>query len=106
MDDKQRGVFWSIVTECLIQFFDYQRDGAVSAVLDFQRRLLAAPNETNPEIVYHSEPFTLAQNLANQPDVNFQKYREPYLALIEQITRDYEYHKDSMLYYPLTSNAQ
>jgi len=102
MQAKRRGIFWSIVAECLMRFFDYERESAVSTVLDFQRRLRDAPIETNPDVVYHEEPFTVAKNLAGRPDAALAEYRAPYERLVEQITQNYGHRKDSILYDPLT----
>ena len=79
-------VFWDAIIECLVQFHGMEQNNALKRVSDFQDRLLQTPEYIREDvctIIYHSNPFDVACDLARtQLDVS--EYRKPYQEILER----------------------
>ncbi len=86
--------FWVVVQDCLVQFHKFSKSEAAEKVTDLQRRLgnihlpsqgdyTGETQESFDELIYHSEPWNLACNLAGQ-ELPLDPNRTAYQRILEQ----------------------
>ena len=63
--------FWAAVQDCLVTFHHQPPAQAAQAVVDLWRRLHGAEEQPHlADMIYHAEPWSIACNLAEQPDLS------------------------------------
>ena len=58
--------FWTTVEDCLVSFHDVERTKAREMVDGLQARISSLPEDLNKDIIYHEEPFYVANNLTGK----------------------------------------
>ena len=73
--------YWSAVCECLVQFHHQSPQEAKAAVEQYQQDILVAMSD--PSLVYHEEPFHLANEIADE-DIALSGHREAYSRVLQR----------------------
>ena len=71
VEARAASAFWAAVEDCLVGFHGMQRETAAEMVTSFWRRLPQGPVENSngssfADMIYHSEPWYIACNLADR----------------------------------------
>ena len=69
--------FWSVVRGCLREFHKMTSDMTRRKATQLRKKIESLPNEAM-EFFYHSEPFDVACDIANEP-LNLQEFLDRYL---------------------------
>jgi hypothetical protein len=64
--ESLKNAFWAAVAECLAEFHGRKLTEAKLAVFDLRARVENPPEEIDSDLVYHSEPFYVACDLAGE----------------------------------------
>ena len=56
--------YWDIVETCLVRFHEMKESGAHSKIKSFRQKLTAAIPGPDTDLIYHSEPFYVACDIA------------------------------------------
>jgi hypothetical protein len=64
--DDAKDQFWSVVRDCLHEFHKMTAEITRRKAAQLRKKIESMPNETM-EFFYHSEPFDVACDIANQP---------------------------------------
>ena len=82
LGSKNKENYWNAVTSCMVLLFEIEKERAVELTLNLMMRI-EKPDHGNPnELFYHAEPFDVAKDLAQKPDVRFEDYQEEYEKII------------------------
>ena len=81
--DSLKNAFWAAVADCLAEFHHRSRPKAVASTFDLRMRLENPPEDVDSDLIYHSEPFEVASNLAEE-DLDISKYRQQYDLILER----------------------
>lgn len=85
LDSQNKENYWNTVTSCLVLLFEIEKEQAVELTLNLMMRI-EKPDHGNPnELFYHAEPFDVAKDLAQKPNVRFQDYQEGYEEIVRAI---------------------
>jgi hypothetical protein len=81
-----KSAFWITVEDCLISFHKHSRQTAAEQVDGYRRRLLQSANSIGQDqwmedLIYHSEPWQLACDLANN-NLDRDYYRAEYAQIL------------------------
>jgi hypothetical protein len=79
-----REAYWAIVKECLTRFYDLGQRKADARVAAFRRDMANAPDDVNTDVVYNTEAFDLAGELAGR-ELSIRPYWDEYLAMMDRI---------------------
>ena len=60
--------YWHILLKCLIHLCELDPVEARALIRNYRNRLLNAPDYLRKDIIYHREPWQLAQRLTGQED--------------------------------------
>lgn len=63
---ESKDIFWNVVKECLMAFHEFPECKAEEKTLELRQRLEEHPVGMSIDIVYHSEPYNIACNIAGQ----------------------------------------
>ena len=79
--------FWTAVEDCLLTFHDFERDAAADTVTGLRRRLPKGPTVkceklSLEDMIYHSEPWYIACNLAQQ-ELSLTQFQESYESILK-----------------------
>jgi hypothetical protein len=87
--------FWAVVEDCLVNFHDFSRNEAALKVTSLWRRLAdinpvrsldteyKESSQTFDDMIYHSEPWYVACNLAEK-DISLAQHRDAYDQILRQ----------------------
>ena len=79
--------YWHIVHDCLMKFQNMSPEKALELVGKLRQALLEAPRGLDASIIFHEEPYRLAQRLAGDEETEFPaQHREPYDRMVQQRT--------------------
>lgn len=78
--------FWEVVKQCLMRFHGFPEHKAEKKMMELRERLEKPPVGMSSEMVYHSEPYYVACNIA-QKERDISEDREVY----EQILNKYNW---------------
>ena len=79
--------YWHIVHDCLTQFQEIPAPKALDLVRALRRSLLNAPRGVDASIIFHEEPYRLAQRLAGREEAVFlAQHRNDYDRIVQQRT--------------------
>jgi len=78
--DIPKRAFWAVVEECLVEFHRFSVADARRKSKEVRAKLEAPPEGLSGEMVYHSEPFTVACNIA-KANLSISKHRRKYDAI-------------------------
>jgi hypothetical protein len=89
-DPHFKGIFWSIVVECLVQFHGLDSLSARREADSLRGRIESPPPGISGELIYHDEPFYVACDIAgdHESDSKNQKiteYRNIYETIVNQV---------------------
>jgi hypothetical protein len=78
--------FWITIEDCLISFHNHSQQSAAELVDGYRRRLLHSANTIGQDqwmedLIYHSEPWQLACDLANN-NLDRDYYRAEYTQIL------------------------
>src|SRR5215469_12052231 len=84
VDSRLAASFWSAVKDCLVAFHGFAPGDAAEKVSEFWLRLSPAPPKTDfVDMVYHSEPWYIACNLA-ESDLPLLENRQAYYEILSR----------------------
>jgi len=83
MSERSTEIYWTIVQECLVQFHGFSPAEALHACQKLRGRLATPPPGITSGMIYHLEPFHLANQLAQAESRNLANDYEKYAAIIE-----------------------
>ncbi len=72
LTSAMRAAFWQVVEDCLVEFHAMLRERAVFDAAELRRDVETAPSDIDGDLVYHSEPFYTACDLAGLVDLGEQ----------------------------------
>ena len=73
--------FWKVVANCLVDFHNFKDKQAKKAVMNYRKNLKNSLTKSSFELVYHEEPFALANDIAGV-QLDIAKYRKIYLSIL------------------------
>ncbi|SPF44209.1 hypothetical protein SBA4_3190004 [Candidatus Sulfopaludibacter sp. SbA4] len=83
--------FWAAVEDCLVEFHAQSRGAAAEKVVALWKRLAEIESTARKDepsysdMIYHAEPWYIACNLAENPDLPLDSEKEgPYTAILKQ----------------------
>ena len=79
--------FWTAVEDCLVSFHHFERDVAAEKVTGLRLKLPKGPTTECEELsledmIYHSEPWYIACNLA-QEELSLTQHQEAYESILK-----------------------
>jgi hypothetical protein len=83
MDDADREAFWSTVQETLVEIYQLSDKESKQAIEDLKGRLATAPRGISTDVIFHSEPFAVASDLAGQR-VDLASHRFKYETIVRR----------------------
>lgn len=75
--DSLKAAFWEVVSDCLVEFHDFDPIRARVEALLLRADLEKPEPRIDPDLMYHSEPFDVAARLAKR-DISFVDHRARY----------------------------
>ena len=78
-----RRAYWAVVRACLVQLHGWSGRRADREIVALRRRLRASPNPLTAVVIYNTEEFDLACDLADHP-LNYLEHRAAYEAILAQ----------------------
>ena len=86
--EQLKDAFWEAVTDCLVQFHGFSRTDARARARDRRTDLeRVLGNRFEPGIIYHDEPFYIAERLAGR-ELDVQRHRLEYDAILARRHED------------------
>ena len=73
IDPAAKDSYWRVVEECLVQFHGFDPLRAINEGRAARRRFEAAPPGVSGDLIYHTEPFYTACDLAGLADLKEQE---------------------------------
>ena len=84
VDERLKDAFWASVIDSLVEFHGMDWPQAKCRVSEYQAKIRCAPVEASfPDLIYHSEPFQLANRLA-EGELDIADHRDAYLDILER----------------------
>lgn len=83
-----REAYWAIVKECLTRYHGLGEQEADAHVAEFRRDMANAPDDIDTDVVYNTEAFQLASDLAGR-ELDARPYWDEYLAMMDRIYEAY-----------------
>lgn len=80
---KAKDAFWNVVKECLIAFHKFGEDAAEEKTKELRQRLEKPPVGMSSDILYHSEPYNIACNIAGK-ERDISEDREKYKKILDR----------------------
>jgi hypothetical protein len=68
LSPSQRSAFWQAVEDCLVEFHAKKRPNALQKTAELRREFEAPPPGIDGDLIYHSEPFYVACEIAGMLD--------------------------------------
>jgi len=76
--------YWETVKACLMEFHRFLEPQADSAVVLYEKDVVL--RLSNPMLIYHEEPFYLANEIADE-EIPLEKYRTEYDSVVNKFIR-------------------
>lgn len=71
INTEAKNAFWEVVKECLVRFHSFSEHKAEKKMMALRERLEKPPVGMSSEVLYHSEPYYVACNIAqNERDIS------------------------------------
>jgi hypothetical protein len=78
--------FWNTTADCLVEFFDIDREEALATLSRLRAKLAEIDNgsKTDRNLIYHSEPIHIASDLVGREPVRDELFYETYRRIQER----------------------
>jgi hypothetical protein len=70
LNSAVKDAYWLIVRDCLVDLFDVPQADALNLSTGRRSALEAAPKSARHDIIYHEEPFRVAESLSRRPGLS------------------------------------
>ena len=83
IESTTKTYFWRTVEDCLVSFHAQEHDQAREKVEGLRERLQSLLHDIDRDIIYHKEPFDVANDLMGR-EVSRTKYHRAYDAIVRK----------------------